>query len=65
MQAHTDLHACEVHGLVHQDPRGRLKARRDGHRSVVCDKTTRLGVNVLDIQACQKIRVICGEGRGV
>lgn len=47
------LHAREVHRLVHQDPCGCLKAWRDGHRSIVSDKTTRLGVNLLYVQAGQ------------
>ena len=47
------LHAREVHRLVHQDPRGCLKARRDGHGSIVSDETTRLWVNLLYVQAGQ------------
>jgi len=44
------LHAREVHRFVHQDPRGGLKARRDGHRSIVRDEATRLRVDLLDVQ---------------
>ena len=53
LAAEAHLHAREVHWLVHQDPCGCLKARRDGHRSIISDKTTRLWVNLLYVQAGQ------------
>lgn len=47
------LHASQIHGLVHQDPCGRLEARRDGHGAFVCDEAVCLWVNLLDVQASQ------------
>lgn len=47
------LHPCEIHWLVHQDPRGGLKTWRDGHRSIICDKTTCFWINLLYVQAIQ------------
>lgn len=47
------LHARQIHGLVHQDPRGRLKARRNGHRAFIGDETVCLRVNLLYVQASQ------------
>lgn len=59
----THLHACEIHRLVHQDPCGCLKAWRDGHRSIIRDKTTRLRVNLLNVQASKQIRIIWKASR--
>lgn len=54
----THLHPCQVNGFVHQEPRGRLEAGRNGHGAVVGYKTAGLWVHLLDVEASQEIGIV-------